>query len=215
MKKIIIPFLLMVFMISIVEDAEAQKKRRKKRDTDTTEEEDTRRSRRSAGDADEDTYNSFSDKLSWDINIGNISLSNGYFGLSLKPAVGYKLHNRIIPGIGVKYFYNLYSQQNFDDIHLNDIGGYAFTRLKITESIFAQVEYTAMNFDADYGRFAGFPDFDGINRKTVAYPSFGGGYASGFGDWMSTIQLLFIASEEARDISRYPVEFWFGFTRNF
>lgn len=215
MKKVIIPFLLLVFFMSMGQDAIAQKKRKPKTEDKSEESsEGTRQTRRSTTDNEEETYNSFSQKLSYDINIGNISLSNGYFGFSIKPAVGYKLHERIVPGLGIKYYYNLYSQTGFDDIHLNDYGAFAFTRLKVTENFFAQVEYTLMSFDDEYWRF-GEIGFDGINRKNITFPSIGGGYASGFGTWKSTIQLLFIADQEARNINRYPVEFWFGMTKNF
>lgn len=208
MKKILIPFLMLVFVFSIAEDANAQRKRRTKENT----EESTRRKRSRSRDADDEDYKSFASKLTYEINIGNIALQNSIFGLSLKPLVGYKLHERIIPGIGFKYFYILDGRFT-EDIHLNDLGGFAFTRLKITESIFAHVEYSFLSLDQDYGLY-GNPGFEN-GRKNFNYPLFGAGYAQGFGDWKSTIQLLFIGNKEVRDFSQYPVEFWFGFTKNF
>ncbi len=205
MKKLLIPFLMLVFVFSMAEDANAQRKKRRKKTEDT--EESTRSKRSSDRDAEEENYKSFSDKLVYDINIGNISLSNGYFGMSFKPSVAYKLHERVQPGIGLKYFYNLYTVQGGDVFHLNDFGAFAFTRLKVTENFFAHLEYSVLSFDNDW--------FFQEERRTFNYPLFGGGYASGFGNWKSTIQILFIASEEVRELGQYPIEFWFGFSRNF
>ena len=206
MKKILIPFLMLVFVFSIAEDANAQRKKRRKKTEDT--EESTRTKRSSSRDSDDEDYQSFASKLVYDINIGNINLSNGYFGMSFKPAVAYKLHNRIQPGIGIKYFYNLFTVQGGDDFHLNDYGAFAFSRFKITENFFAHVEYSFLSFDNDW--------FFQDERRNFNYPLVGAGYAQGFGNWRSTIQLLFIGSEEVRELGNgYPVEFWFGFTRNF
>ena len=207
MKKILIPILMLIFVCSITEDANAQrKKRRKKRDDNTEESTRTKRSR--DRDAEEENYESFVSKLVYDINIGNIQLSNGYFGASFKPAVAYKLSNRIQAGIGIKYFYNLFTVRGADDVHLNDIGGFAFSRIKITENFFAHVEYSFLSFDNDW--------FFQEDRRSFNYPVVGGGYAQGFGLWKTTFQLLFIGSEEVRELGNgFPVEFWFGFSRNF
>jgi len=205
---------MLVFVFSIAEDANAQRKKRRKKTEDT--EESTRTKRSSSRDSDDEDYQSFASKLVYDINIGNIALNNGYFGLSLKPAVAYKLHERVQPGIGIKYFYNLYTNTGVgqSDIHLNDFGTFAFSRFKITEAFFAHLEYSIVSFDDEYQKFAGYPQFTG-ERRTYNYPLFGGGYAQGFGQWKSILQILFIADEEVRDVGRYPIEFWFGFTRNF
>lgn len=209
MKKILIPFLMLVFVFSIAEDVNAQKKRRK-RSEDT--EEGTRTKRSSPRDAEDEDYESFASKLVYEIAIGNIALQNSIFGLSTKPLVGYKLHERIVPGVGFKYFY-LLDGRFIDDVHLNDIGAFAFTRFKITENFFAHVEYSFLSFDEDY-RLYGNPGFEN-GRKNFNYPVFGGGYSQGFGNWKSSIQILFIGNKEVRDFSQYPVEFWFGFTKNF
>ena len=201
---------MLVFVFSIAEDANAQRKKRRKKTEDT--EESTRSKRSRDRNADDEDYKSFSDKLIYEIALGNIALQNSIFGLSLKPLVGYKLHERIDPGIGFKYFY-LLDGRFPDDIHLNDIGGFAFTRFKITESFYAHLEYSFLSFDNDYA-FYGNPGFEN-GRKNFNYPLFGGGYSQGFGSWKSSIQILFIGNKEVRDFSQYPVEFWFGFTKNF
>lgn len=201
---------MLVFVCSIAEDANAQSKKRRKKREHT--EESTRTKRTRDRDAEDENYESFASKLVYEINIGNISLQNSIFGLSTKPSVGYKLSNRITPGIGFKYFYFLDGRFQ-DDIHLNDIGGFAYTRFKITESLFAHLEYSFLSFDSDYGIY-GNPGFEN-GRKNFNYPLFGGGYAQGFGDWKSSIQILFIGNKDVRDFSQYPVEFWFGFTKNF
>lgn len=202
-KKIIIPFLLLVFTLSMVSEATAQKKRRKSKSDEDTE--DTRRSRRDRGDDDE-TYNGFSQKLTWDINIGNIFLSNQQFGLSLKPAVGYKVSDRFTPGIGLKYYYTFFNQPaGIEDVSFHDIGAFVYSRFKITETIFLQGEYSYTSFD-------GGPNQE---NRNLTYPLLGGGYVSGFGDWVGSLQILFIFDDEVRDVAQYPLEFWFGFVKNF
>ena len=206
MKKILIPLLLLVFVFSLAENANAQRKKRRKKKEDK--EESVRSQRSRDRDSEEENYKSFADKLVYDINIGNISLSNGLFGMSFKPQIGYKLHERITPGIGIKYYYNLLSDNRYpDDFHLNDIGAFVFTRLKVTEAFFAHVEYSYISFDNDW--------FFQDERISFNYPLVGAGYASGFGDWKSTIQVLFIGNQEVRRLGNYPIEFWFGFTKNF
>ena len=137
--------------------------------------------------------------------------------MSFKPQVGYKLSERLTSGLGVKYYYFLNDNPFGDNIHLNDIGISAFTRFRITEAFFLHAEYSHLSFDSDYGRFNGFSryGFDGSSRKSFTYPVFGAGYASGFGDWKSSYQILFIGDENVRGIGQYPVEFWFGFSKNF
>lgn len=210
MKKYLIPVLLFVFMFSVVEDADAQRKRRRSRDKDDTE--NTRRSRR---DAEEESTVKFTDRLMYDVNIGNISLANSIFGFSIKPGVGYVVNKRLATGLGLKYFYNLDGRYN-PDLHLNDIGGYAFAKFNITEAIYLQAEYSVLSFDADYKEYpGGFQyGFEG-KRQNFNYPLIGGGYASGFGNWRSGLQVLYIFNETVREIGTYPVEFWFGLTRNF
>nr|AOE10061.1 hypothetical protein [uncultured bacterium] len=208
MKKILIPLLLLVFVFSLAENANAQRKKRRKKKEDKEESVRSKRSR----DAEDENYESFSNKLVYEIAIGNIALQNSIFGLSLKPLVGYKLHERIVLGIGFKYFYLLDGRFN-EDIHLNDIGAFAFTRFKITESFFAHIEYSFISFDDEYA-FFGNPGFEN-GRRNFNYPVIGGGYSQGFGDWKSSIQVLFIGNQEVRRLGNYPIEFWFGFTKNF
>ncbi len=201
MKKILSCLLMLIFLIALPQDVDAQKKRRKKRTEKT---EDSERRKRDTGE--EEEYNGFSSKLVYDINIGNIALSNGYFGLSFKPAVGYKLHKRATVGLGIKYFYNLLSNRE-PNLHLNDYGAFAYSRLKITETIFAHLEYSSLSFDNEY--------FFDNKRKNIIYPLIGGGYTSGFGDWKGILTVLFILDEEVRNLGQYPIEFWFGFSKNF
>lgn len=204
MKKILIPFLLLVFVFSVAEDANAQRKKRRKKREETEESTRSKRTR----DREDENYESFASKLVYDINIGNISLSNGLFGMSFKPQIGYKIHERITPGIGFKYYYNLLSDVRFeDDFHLNDFGAFAFSRFKITETFFAHVEYSHISFDNDW--------FLQEERRSFNYPLIGGGYASGFGNWKSTLQILYIGNQDVRRLGNYPIEFWFGFSRNF
>jgi len=195
-KKIISISLLVVFFLSFSTEVDAQRKR-SKRKSDTKE-----RSRSSRERSEKETV-SFADKLTYDINVGNITLNNG-FGITLKPAVGYKFTERLSAGLALRAFYNFVNVRGGDDVSFFSYGPAAYGRFKISEEIYLQGEYLRMSYD-------GGPNGDRFSRST---PMIGGGYVSGFGPWKFGIQLLFALNEDFREVEDL-VDYWFTFTYNF
>ncbi len=138
---------------------------------------------------------SFMDKLNPEIKFGNIGFFNG-FSVSSKMNVGYKLSNRFTVGAGGKLFYDSQVIVGAPDPSNFDYGGLLYARGKITPEIYIGAEYAFMKYD--------------YYQSKVNYPLIGAGYMSGVGDWKFGIELLYIASEQARDFQGSVVEYWFG-----
>ncbi len=153
---------------------------------------------------------SFLEKFNPEIKFGNLGFFNG-LSLSSKVNVGYKLHDRFTLGGGAKLFYDQFSVQG-PDPSVFDLGGFVYGRGKITKEIYFQAEYAFMKYGAD-------PDGYIIRGLTldqkVNYPLLGLGYSSGIGKWRFGVELLYIASEAARDYQSAVVEYWFGASYNF
>lgn len=153
----------------------------------------------------------FLDKGYAELKFGNLGFFNG-LSVSSKLNVGYKLHDRFSVGGGVKMFYVQEVQQNAPDPYLFDVGGFIHARAKITNEIYFQGEYASMKYEFYT------IDFNGDLIKTKAnanYPLVGLGYMSGGDKWRFGIELLYIASERARDLQNSVVEYWFGASYNF
>jgi len=152
----------------------------------------------------------FLDKGYAELKFGNLGFFNGLF-VSSKLGVGYKLHDRFSVGGGTKLFYEQYSVQGADP-SIFDVGGFLHARAKITNEIYFQGEYAFMNYakDPDGYSFRGYTVDQSAN-----YPLVGLGYMSGSDKWRFGIELLYIASERARDLQGSVVEYWFGASYNF
>lgn len=154
---------------------------------------------------------SLMDKLNPEIKFGNLGFFNG-LSVSSKANVGFKFHDKISAGIGGKLFYEQYAQRGLPDPSVFDFGGFVYGRGKITNEIYIQAEYAFMKYAAD-------PDGYIIRNLTldqkVNYPLIGLGYSSGINKWRFGIELLYIASEAARDYQSAVVEYWFGASYNF
>lgn len=201
MKKLMIPFLLLVFMFSIAEEATAQRRGKKKRRTkDTTEEKD--RSRSSRDDEDEYESNGLKEKLNTEIKLGNVNFFNNVFNVSLKSNVGYKLNNTFSAGLGGKFDYYYVSRIGPGDEGFFSYGGLAYARAKITKQLYAQVEYNAFNTAFT------------LPRSTYLYPSAGLGYMYEGFNWSSGIEVLVPLKDEVRDFFGI-VEYWITFSHNF
>lgn len=202
MKKILIPFLLLVFMFSLVDDASAQRRGKKKRRTkEKTEEKDERRNTR---DDDDEDYgpSGIKEKLNTEIKLGNLNFFNNVFNVSLKSNVGYKLNKTFSAGLGGKFDYYYIGRQGSGDEGFFSYGGLAYARAKITQQLYAQVEYSAFNTAFT------------LPRKTYLYPSAGLGYMYEGFNWSSGIEVLVPLSDEVRDFFGI-VEYWFSFSHNF
>lgn len=201
MKKILIPFLLLVFMFSLVDDASAQRRGKKKRQTkEKTEETDDRRSSR---DDDEDYGpSSIAEKLNTEIKLGNLNFFGNIFNISMKSNVGYKLSKTFSAGLGGKFDYYYRSVPGPGDEGFFSYGGLVYARAKITQQLYAQVEYSAFNTAFT------------LPRKTYLYPSAGIGYMYEGFNWSSGIEVLVPLDDEVRDFFGI-VEYWITFSHNF
>jgi hypothetical protein len=151
------------------------------------------------------------DKINPEIKFGNLGFFNG-LSISTKANVGYKLHDRFSAGIGGKLFFDQFSVEGPDPSIL-DLGGFVYGRGKITNEIYIQAEYAFMKYAADPVGFLPYRNL--IEDKKVNYPLIGLGYSSGINKWRFGVELLYIASEAARDYQSAVVEYWFGASYNF
>ncbi len=153
---------------------------------------------------------SLMDKINPEIKFGNLGFFNG-LSLSSKANVGFKFHEKISAGVGGKLFFDQFSVQG-PDPSVFDFGGFVYGRGKITKEIYIQAEYAFMKYAAD-------PDGYFIRNlpldQKVNYPLIGLGYSSGINKWRFGVELLYIASETARDYQSAVVEYWFGASYNF
>lgn len=190
--------LLILFLAFTTTELSAQKKRSKKRPA----KEETEESSRSRSSREDQTV-SFADRINYDINIGNISLSNG-FGISLKPGAAYKFTERLSAGLAVRAFYQFQNVRGGDDRSFFSYGPSLYGRFKISNEFYVQGEYSRMSYDAG-------PNAD---RVTASSPMGGFGYLSGYGPWTFGVQLLFVFDERFRDIED-TIDYWFSFSYNF
>ena len=204
MKKIFVPFLVFVFLFTLIDDASAQrrgkKKRRKKEDTEE---------KASSRDKNEDDFEggSFTEKLNYEIKPGNLNFFNNQLALSVKSNVGYKLNNTFTAGLGGKLFYDYINQfGSSSDISVFSYGALAYFRAKITQTFYLQGEYNLVSFGA----------VSTIPQETLAYPTAGAGYVQQGYDWSFGIEVLAILKDEVRDKPQGNiVEYWINFSKNF
>jgi len=204
MKKIFVPFLIIVFLFTIIDDASAQRRgKKKRRNKEDTEE------RSSSRDRSEDDFegSSFTDKLNYEIKPGNLNFFNSQLSLSLKSNVGYKLNNTFTAGLGGKLFYDYINQfGTSNDISAFSYGGLAYFRAKITQTFYLQGEYNLVSFGS----------VSTIPQETLAYPTAGIGYVQQGYDWSFGLELLAILNDEVRDKPQGNiVEYWINFSKNF
>lgn len=199
MKKIFVPFLVIVFLFSLIDDASAQRRGKKKR----RKSEDTERSSRDR--EDDFATTSLAEKLNWEIKLGNVNFFNNQLSLSLKSNVGYKINNTFTAGVGGKLFYDYFN--NFgsaNDFSAFSYGGLAYGRAKLSPSFYLQGEYNIVSFGS----------FSTVPQSTVSFPTAGIGYMQQGFDWSYGIEILAILNDEARDRIGI-VEYWINFSKNF
>lgn len=204
MKNILVPFLVFVFLFTLIDDASAQRRGKKKR----PKKEDTEE-RTSSRERDEDDFEgtSFTDKLNYEIKPGNLQFFGNQLSLSLKSNVGYKFNNTFTAGAGGKLFYDFLNNFNgFDDISAFSFGGMLFARAKITQMFYLQAEYSLVSFGS----------ISTVPQETLAYPLAGIGYMQQGYDWSFGIEVLAILKDEVRDKPQGSiVEYWLNFSKNF
>lgn len=136
------------------------------------------------------------------ISIGTLGFGSG-FSISGKFSYAVKYENRISVGAYGKTFYDLINNFGRPDESLFSYGAGAFTRLNVTEDIFLQGEYSYTSFDL----------FNSTNRENILYPSIGGGYKAGYGDWTYGFHINLPLNDRARDF--VAVEYWIDFNYKF
>lgn len=169
-KKHIIFFLMGLFLLSVVTESYSQKRS-------------SRSSRSKRGDRSEKTEKiGFKDQLAYDIHIGNLGFSNGFY-VSGKLGAGYKPIEKLTVGLGTKLQYRFYNELGNSDFDVFNYGIYGYTRYRIVEQFYLKGEYNY--FSAQLDR-------DGLrDREKVSFPMLGGGYISGFGKWKYGFEVMF------------------------
>ena len=201
MKNILIPFLLLVFMFSVVDEASAQRRGKKKRNK-TEDTEDTRKRRSTDDDEAEFEGQSFMDNLNPEIKLGNLQFFGNIFQLSMKSNVGYKFGTTFSAGLGGKFDYFYRSVQGPNDEGFFSYGGFVYGRAKLGKQFYAQLEYNAFNTAFT------------LPRKTFYYPNAGIGYMYEGFNWSSGIELMVPLNDEVRD-NFGILEYWITFSKNF
>ena len=201
MKKTLVPFLVFIFLFTLIDDASAQRRGKKKRRA----KEDTEERKR---DRDEEDFGvSFTDKLNYEIKPGNINFFNNQLSLSLKTNVGYKFNNTFSAGVGGKLFYDYFNNfgQN-NDFSAFSYGGLTYVRAKISRELYVQGEYNIVSFGS----------VSTIPQETLSYPTAGIGYMQQGFDWSFGFELLAILDDFVRDKPQGSIlEYWFNFSKNF
>jgi len=128
---------------------------------------------------------SFTDRLAYDIYIGNIGFNNG-LTLSAKAGAGYKIFDPLTVGVGAKISYQ--NVDNFgvtDDFSYTGFGYFPYLRYRIVDEFYVKAEYNF--FNVTYKR-----DVADNAKANFSFPMLGGGYAQGFGKWKLGVELLFM-----------------------
>ena len=136
------------------------------------------------------------------ISLGTLGFGTG-FSISGKFSYALRFQNRISVGAYAKTFYDLINNFNAPDESLFSYGGGAFTRLNITDEIFLQGEYSFTSFELARNQ----------GRDSSLYPSVGGGYRTGQGDWTYGFHINIPLDDGVRDYLN--LEYWIDFNYNF
>jgi len=203
MKKFLVPFLILTFMICVVDQVDAQRRGKKKRRTERKE---------TITDREEELYDGLTlrDKLNTEIKLGNLSFFGNQLSISMKSNVGYKFNKRFSAGIGGKIYYDYINIRNSsDDISNTSFGVLGYARAKLTDQLYVQGEYNALNLNY----------LVALNpilqvRETILYPTIGGGYVYQGFNWSSGIEILVPFNDLIRDTAGI-IEYWISFTKNF
>ncbi|HOY13912.1 MAG TPA: hypothetical protein PLY70_12265, partial [Saprospiraceae bacterium] len=84
---------------------------------------------------------SFTEKLNYEIKVGNIGFGGNTFGLAVKGNVGYKVFEKLSAGVGLRTnFTYLNYPTGLQDESGFDFGGFGYLRGKITKTIYLQGE---------------------------------------------------------------------------
>ncbi len=208
MSKSLFSFsIVLLCLVCFTTELDAQKRGSKKRESKETTSDKSRSSRDRDGDKE---VIPFSDRIIYDIHIGQLGFNRG-FTISAKGGAAYKITDRFSVGLGLKNFYYLENNPGSNsDISVFNWGPYIYPRFKISEQFYIKAEYYYISFDNDL--------FNSGNSDRIyeGIPLIGAGYLSGFGPWKFGLELLFIPSDSDRDLYYGDVfEYMFSFIYNF
>lgn len=188
MKKYFSIFFCCFLFFMSIDDVEAQRRSRRTRNTEQS-----------------DNKMSFTDRINYEIRLGNVGFGGG-FAIAAKPSIGFKALKVLTVGGGFRMDYEFISDFGFEDFSLYNYGPFLLARAKIMQNYYLQGEYTFFNFDAPF-------DQPSTSRN---FPSIGGGFVQGGDNWKYNLELLFILDETSRNLfGGNTVEFWFTFSKNF
>lgn len=180
-NKKILTLLIGLFLFAMISESYSQ--RRSSRDRPT---------RDSSRDREQTESVPFTDKLAYDIFIGNIGFSNG-LTLAAKAGVGFKIFDPLTVGAGAKISYqNVNNFGTANDFSYTGIGYFPYLRYRIADQFYAKAEYNFFNVS--------YKQENSDNAKAnFTFPMIGGGYAQGFGKWKFGIELLFMVNDKVLD----------------
>ena len=206
MHKIFTAVFILFFLIGAATEADAQRRGTRQRDTDSE------RSR-SSRDKDSDKESiPLSDRLIYDIHIGQLGFNQG-FQISMKGGSAYKFNDMFSLGLGLKtFYYAINNPGTSNDGSIFDYGVYLYPRVKLSEQFYIKGEYYYISKDFDFNNTGN------AERRTKGVPLIGAGYLSGFGPWKFGLELLYIAADnETKDFYFYGdfFEYMFTFSYNF
>ena len=199
-KKYIIAALISFFCLATIAESYGQRKSSR-----------SRTSRTSDRNSDTETL-PFAEKLAYDIHIGNLGFSNGFF-ISGKFGAGYKISEPFTAGVGLKAEYGFVNEIGNNDYSIFNYGLYSYLRYRLADQFYAKAEYNYFVAQLDRDNNA--------DKEKVHFPMLGGGYVSGFGKWQYGFEVLFTLGGadstprgfQARDIYTF-IEYTISFLYN-
>lgn len=140
---------------------------------------------------------------------GNLGLQFGNPTLiDVSPQIGYRVTERFVPGIGVKYSYYKFKDDFFNESYDTDVyGGSIWSKYYFTENLLGYAEYEIINLEVY--------EFNALRRINIESVFVGGGYHQPISESFGVqLLVLFNLNESQYKIYDNPiirVGFGFGF----
>lgn len=200
-------FFLFLFLAGFSTELDAQRTGSRKRTTETKDQS------RSSRDKDAETETiPLSDRIIYDIHIGQLGFNQG-FQISTKVGAAYKFNDILSLGLGFKtFYYAINNPGTLNDGSIFDYGPYLYPRVKVSQNVYIKGEYYYLSKDID------FSNTGNAERQNKFIPLIGAGYVSGYGPWKFGLELLYIATDNATHDNFFYgdwFEYMFSFNYNF
>lgn len=207
LNNLISIFFLFLFLAGFSTELDAQRTGSRKRTTETKDQS------RSSRDKDAETETiPLSDRIIYDIHIGQLGFNQG-FQISTKVGAAYKFNDILSLGLGFKtFYYAINNPGTLNDGSIFDYGPYLYPRVKVSQNVYIKGEYYYLSKDID------FSNTGNAERQTKFIPLIGAGYVSGYGPWKFGLELLYIATDNATHDNFFYgdwFEYMFSFNYNF